>query len=214
MLGFSPLLSSVPAPAQTSLFGKTEVTQANYVAVAAPIGTGAKHQLLLIEQINNSRPCWSESGSNPTLIDPLLSTFNFSGICGRSTDANGYSIRTNDVDLGLKYSLAVVRQNGDMVLIGRPQQRTDPSLEIGRVLGETNGFAKINLNAGWRFTRRTFDGKTLGHVYLTNDQSLASLAGQTPMPAPTPTPRSDPTPAPTPTPARPDPHQRQHRTPR
>ncbi len=200
VLGMTPLLSA-PSNAQ-SLFGKTEIDQSGFVAVASPIGNGARHQLLLIEQKSNTRACWGESGSNPTIIDPLLLTFNFSGICGRATDANGYSIRVNDEDLGLKYSLAIVRQGGDMVLIGRPQSRSNPSLEIGRAFGETTGFAKLVLNPGWRFTRRTFDGKALGHVYLTNDQTLSSLtgqstAGQTPPPGPTnPTPPTTPTPPP------------------
>jgi hypothetical protein len=46
-----------------------------------------------LEQIPGKQKCWSESGSNPVMIDPLLLNFDFTGICRRATDSNGYSIR-------------------------------------------------------------------------------------------------------------------------
>ncbi|NJN32696.1 MAG: DUF3747 domain-containing protein, partial [Synechococcales cyanobacterium RM1_1_8] len=178
-----------PVEAAASIFGQTEQDQNAYIAIASPVDGGARHQLLVVEQRSNARQCWSESGSNPTIVDPLLLQFDFSGICGRSTDGNGYSIRVNgNQDIALDYSLAIVRRDGDLVLIGRPRLRTNPELVIGRAFGDTNGFAKINLNPGWRFTKRSFEGQILGHVYLANDQTLAAIAGQAPAPTPTPAP--------------------------
>ncbi len=156
------------SPAIASTFGQKEVEQNRFVAVAAPRGTTA-HQLLVVEQVSDARPCWSETGASPVQVDPLLVNFDFTGICGRSTDSNGYSIRMAGQDLGLQYSLRVVNRSGDLVLVGAPNDRTRAELEIGRANGSTPNFAKINLNPGWRFTKRTFGDRTLGHVYLTYD---------------------------------------------
>jgi N-acetylmuramoyl-L-alanine amidase len=176
-----------------SPFGQQEVDQGKFIAVAAPIGSGNAHQLLILEQVSNSRRCWNEAGNAPVEVDPLLLGFDFTGICGRSTDSNGYSIRMNGQDLGVQYSLRVARQNGEMVLVGVPFRGQGETLEIGRTGGITNNFAKISLDDGWRFTKRTYDGRTLGHVYLTYDGTAAvpTPGGGTtlpPLPTPTPTP--------------------------
>jgi Spy/CpxP family protein refolding chaperone len=181
------------APAHANTFGKTEVRQNNFIAVAAPVGS-TRHQLLVIEQVSNDRPCWQETGANPVEIDPLLLDFDFTGICGRSTDSNGYSIRVGDQDLGMQYTLRVVQDGNDMVLMGVPfSSRSGGSLEIGRARGVTSGFAKLQLNPGWRFTKRNYDGRTLGHVYLTNDLTLSELTNSTTTASrPTPTPQPKP----------------------
>ncbi|MGJ3244570.1 MAG: DUF3747 domain-containing protein [Elainellaceae cyanobacterium] len=163
------------SPAIAVNFGQKEVDQNKFVAVAAPYGNNA-HQLLILEQIAETRPCWREFGSAPVQIDPLLTNFDFTGICGRSTDSNGYSIRMDEQDLGLRYSLRIVRRDGNLMLIGAPNRnRNSPEIEIGRANGVVNDFAKIQLNPGWRFAKRTYDGRTLGHVYLTYDSSLPGV---------------------------------------
>ncbi|HIK08904.1 MAG TPA: DUF3747 domain-containing protein [Oscillatoriaceae cyanobacterium M33_DOE_052] len=178
-------------PAAAALFGKQEVNQNEFIAVAIPRGT-TRYGLVIIEQQSSQRRCWSESGSNPTNVDLLLLTFDFTGICGRSTDSNGYSLRVSDEDLGLTYTLRLVNRGNEVVLIGDPSSSSRPQIEIGRTFGIPTGPTKIVLDPTWRFTKRTYEGKTLGHVYLTNNQTLAALgaaAGSTPTPTPTPTPR-------------------------
>lgn len=156
-------------PTTAATFDQTEVDQSKFIAIAAPFGEKA-HQLLIIEQVSPKRQCWSESGSNPVTVEPLLLNFDFTGICGRSTDSNGYSIRVAEQDLGLDYLLRVVERDGELLLIG--SHRTDrkaPEIVIGRTYGLNSGFSKIFLEPDWRFTRRTYQGKTLGHVYLSSN---------------------------------------------
>lgn len=186
------------APALASQFGKQEVDQNKFVAIAAPYRGGSAHQLLVLEQVSNSRACWSETPGTPTQVEPLLLNFDFTGICGRATDSNGYSIRVNDQDLGLQYSLRVVRRDGDMLLIGSPNNRNNPQLLIGSTSGVTPDFAKIDLEEGWRFTKRTFEGRALGHVYLTYEGELPPANVPTPTPGTPTTPPVTPTPTPTP----------------
>lgn len=167
---------AVSPAAMANQFGQQEISSNRAIAVAAPVNNGSSHQLLILEQVSSSRSCWQEQAGNPTIVDPLLLNFDFSGICGRSTDSNGYSVRLGGEDMNWRYSLRVVQQNNDIVLYAAPvSDRTLPTLEIGRVGGATNDFAKIRLNSGWRLTKRTYNGSTLGHFYLTNDQTLAQL---------------------------------------
>jgi len=170
-------------------FNHREIAQNAVVAIAAP--AGHSHQLLILEQLNSRRPCWSESGQAPVEVDPLLVDFDFTGICGRSTDSNGYSLRVNGQDLGLKYRLRLVKRANDLVLVASPFDRRSPNLEIGRTNGLPQTFGKIFLNPGWRMTKRTYKGQTLGHIYLTHDQDLTTLlaAPRTPsIPRPVPQP--------------------------
>lgn len=160
------------APAIAATFGQKEVDQSQFVVVAAPIGTTDSYKLLILEQISDERDCWRESGANPTVVDPLLLSFDFSGICRRYTDSNGYSIRMDGQDKALEYNLRVVRQDNDVVLLGVEvdDDETDadpPELAIGSTNGIAPGFLKINLDPRWRLTRRTFENKALGHVYMT-----------------------------------------------
>jgi N-acetylmuramoyl-L-alanine amidase len=154
-----------------SQFGQKEVDQNKFIAIASPYRNGEAHQLLVVEQMTDARPCWSESGTAPTLISPLLLQFDFTGVCGRSTDGNGYSVRMGGEDLALRYSLRVLHRAGDLVLVGAPRDRGGEELVIGKTSGMTPDFAKITLNEGWRFTKRTLGDRTLGHVYLTYDGS-------------------------------------------
>jgi N-acetylmuramoyl-L-alanine amidase len=160
-------------------FGQKEVDQSKFIAIASPYQGGRAHQLLVVEQVTDARPCWTESGAAPTLVNPLLMQFDFTGICDRKTDANGYSIRMNGEDLALRYSLRVLRRDGDMVLVGAPRQRGAQEIIIGRTAGETTDFAKITLDPGWRFTKRMLEDRTLGHVYLTYDGNAPDGGGTT-----------------------------------
>ncbi|NET05156.1 MAG: DUF3747 domain-containing protein [Symploca sp. SIO2B6] len=156
-------------PSNANTFDSTEVNDDNFVTVAAPFGSN-QYQLLIIEQISNRRACWRENHSNPVIVEPLLLNFNFTGICRRSLDSNGYSIRMNGQDLGLDYILRLIEHDGELLLLGTPiKERNAPEIEIGTTRGMNNGFHKIFLNPGWRLTRRIYQGRRLGHIYLTSD---------------------------------------------
>ena len=165
-LGLLTLSSIIPAKA--NLFDQKEVDQSRYVAIAIPRDFGP--QLLILEQKTDARQCWSESGDRPTLVDPLLLNFNFTGICGRATDSNGYSIRMAGTDLALDYALSLQMSGGDIRLMGISRIDSNaPRLLIGKTYGLANGMTKIILEPGWRFAKRSYQGKELGHIYITTD---------------------------------------------
>lgn len=171
---------STLSPAITATFGQQEVDQNKFIAIAVPRGDGSAHQLLILEQIALRKPCWKESSTSSITLKLLLLNFDFTGICGRSTDSNGYSIRMAGQDLGLQYSLSIVKRDGDLVLIGTSNTaRNAPAIAIGRTHSISSSFSKIILEPGWRFTKRTFNSKTLGHVYLTSDLAPPATANPT-----------------------------------
>jgi hypothetical protein len=154
-------------------FDQTEVNQGRFVAVAVPRGNNY-YNLTILEQVSDQRRCWQESGNSPTIIEPLLLQFNFSGICGRNSDSNGYSIRHKGSDLALQYRLSLQPRGNEVVLLGMPasaSQGTTPVV-LGRTRGLSSSLMKINLDPGWKFTKRSYQGKTLGHIYLTHEGTL------------------------------------------
>ncbi|MBF2027539.1 MAG: DUF3747 domain-containing protein [Oscillatoriales cyanobacterium C42_A2020_001] len=173
-------ISSVvyPTAAQSVQFDQMEISDpSRFVIMAAPIGNTGSYKLLIFEQLNNRRLCWREMGNNPTIVEPLFLEFDFTGICGRSTDSNAYSVRVAGEDLGKRYNLRLARQQNELVLIGFSlTDREVEFFEIGRTNGLTDGFLKINLDPNWRLTRRSHQGKAVGHLYFTSDRSLLELA--------------------------------------
>lgn len=179
-------------PATAVSFDQQEVDQSQFIAIARPYGEN-KYDLLLLQQIPGQRQCWSESGSNPTVVEPLLLNFDFTGSCERSTDSNGYSIRIDGQDYGLNYLLRVVERQGELILVGTHRSNpSQPEVVVGRTAGLAAGFLKINLDPGWRFTKRAYGGKVLGHVYLTGESSALQPPATASQSEATPSPEAEP----------------------
>jgi hypothetical protein len=150
-----------------ALFQIAELNQSNFVLVAAPIGDGARAQLNIYEQLNDRRPCYAVLGGQPAQVDPLLSTFDFTGICGRFLDANGYSLRIGSTDLASMYRLSVQRRADDNLLLAVPTRPdSGPEMVVARTQGAGNGFLQLVFEPGWELKRRAYNGRNLGHVYL------------------------------------------------
>jgi hypothetical protein len=161
----STLTNFFPSASVSALsFGEKEVNQEGFAVVAAPYRHG--YNLLILEQIPGQRPCWSETGSNPTIVNPLFLEFDFTKACIRSSDSNSYSIRFGGEDYGLDYLLNVVKKEGELHLIGTPRDPNRPELLIGQTNGLSTGSLKFHLNPGWRLTKRTFEGNATEHIYL------------------------------------------------
>jgi hypothetical protein len=165
-------------PATAADFGQQEVDQNKFVAISVP-HVGHSPHLVILEQISNSQPCWKESGTSPVAVEALLLNFDFTGICNRSTDGNGYSIRMAGQELGLLYKLKIIKLNSEFVLVGISNNDPKaPAIKIGRTYEIGSGLTKINLEPGWRFTKRTYNGQTIGHIYLTSDLAAPNVHSQ------------------------------------
>ena len=167
------LVTSPAASAYT--FGQQPIAPNLAIPVATPIRDGAFYNLMILEQVPNRRQCWQEQAQEggPTVVDPLLLNFDFAGSCDRKTDSNGYSVRINGEDLGVHYRLEVIPRQDDLILLARhTRDRSQPTIEIGRTQGRTDGLLRIQLHSGWQLTRRLYNGQATGHIYLTHDDPL------------------------------------------
>ena len=173
--GLALWMSSVPsAQAQGSLFTAVPVDVSKFILVSAPIGSGERSQLNIYEQRSDKRPCFAVSGSSPAVVDPLLSRFDFTGICNRYIDGNGYSLRIGGDDLGTRYRLTVVNTGGDMELVASPtRDPSQPSFLVATTGAAGSGFLQFNFEPGWTLKRRAYGKKTLGHIYVFRDSAPA-----------------------------------------
>ncbi|MEM8721222.1 MAG: DUF3747 domain-containing protein [Cyanobacteria bacterium P01_G01_bin.39] len=171
-----------PALAQ---FTEEPMAKEQVVAVAVPAGA-VGYSLAVVEQIPGKQQCWAESGSNPTIIDPLWTTFDFTGSCRRSLDSNGYSVRMDGQDTSLDFRLDVVPKGDQLQLVAKGYQGGSDL-----VVGQTSGlpgdgdYLKIDLNPGWKFTKKGYQGKELGHFFFSGDSQAIAAAGDAPVPVAT-----------------------------
>jgi Protein of unknown function (DUF3747) len=179
LLGLSLALSAGQAAAVT--FEQKDLDPNQVVAVAVPLSQGDRYNLLILEQLSNARPCWQDKAGGS--IEPLLLQFDFTNICGRSTDSNGYSIRIAGEDKSLDYRLSIAKQGNRLVLRGLPARNArGPALEIAHTESVAPGFLKLVLNPEWHFAKRTYQGKTLGHIYLARNASPSEGGADNPYP--------------------------------
>ncbi len=177
-------LTSGEAGLAQALFQAGELDQSRFVLVAAPIGKGERAQLNIYEQIRPTRPCFAIGEGRPAPVNPLLATFDFTGICGRYIDANGYSLRVGGTDLATTYRLMVSRTANDTLLLAIPTRGGGAEMVVARSGGIAPGFLRLELEPGWRLMRRQFGGRSLGHVYVYTDSFPTPGAGPSVAPPP------------------------------
>ena len=189
---FATAVAFAATPAVASaLFQAADLSQERFVLVAAPIGDGVRAQLNIYEQVKPTRPCFAVAPGSPAPVDPLLATFDFSGICSRFIDANGYSVRVGGADLATSYRLTVLRQSGDNVLLAVPTKAgAGPEMLVARTQDPGAGFLQLVFEPGWQLKRRAYGGRNLGHVYLYRD-TWPDTAIQPGLPVVAPSPISD-----------------------
>jgi hypothetical protein len=171
-LGFAISMITQTSRAGTkSLFGASlPLNPKVYALVAAPISTTGSYTLHIYEQVSKKRKCWETDANNPNTIKPLLDDFDFTAICSRYIDSNGYSIRINDEDMGLIYSIKVFSSTKYLCLVGLPRSSSMglPALLLGKAAraNSVGVFYRIRLEDHWHTSKRQFGGKSLGHLYL------------------------------------------------
>ena len=114
------------------------------------------------------------------MIDPALNRFNFSGICSRYLDSNGYSLRVGDDDVSPRYRLRLESQGNTLVLLAMSGSHPT-ELVVGRgpiPLRDRSGFVALKLEPGWQLERRMYGERSLSHVYFANPQPLDGLIAQ------------------------------------
>jgi hypothetical protein len=156
------------------LFSSAPVESASFAVLARPVGDD-DWTLVVLEQLRARPFCWTPRPDG--LVDPTLNRFDYTGICGRFIDSNGYSLRIGEADLGHAYRLRVQRRGRDLQLLAATASR-GAELLVGRGTvprRDRDLFVSLQLEPGWELQRRMFGARSLNHVYFANGQPLDRL---------------------------------------
>ena len=160
--------------AARSLFDSAAVPEERFAVLAQPIGR-AQWKLLVLEQIKAQPRCWRARQDG--LVEPSLNRFNFSGICKRYLDSNGYSLRSGGQDLGTRFRFRLKRSGTSLKLEALdPQQRAPLLVGQARISKrDPNGFVALRLEPGWALERRVYQGRPLNHLYFAHQEPVNRL---------------------------------------
>jgi hypothetical protein len=160
------------------LFEAGPVDPGRYAVLGRPLGNG-EWTLLVLEQIKPTPLCWQRRPDG--LVDPSLNRFDFTGICGRYLDSNGYSLRLgNQEDSGLGAGRLRLRleQSGQDLRLLASSPALSQDLLVGRAsvpARDRDAFVALRLNPGWELQRRRYGSQTLNHLYFANAASAEQL---------------------------------------
>ncbi|MCP9899616.1 DUF3747 domain-containing protein [Cyanobium sp. Cruz CV13-4-11] len=156
------------------LFQTTEVDADRFAVLARPVGN-SEWTLLVLEQLATQPSCWQARPDG--LVDPTLNRFDYTGICNRYLDSNGYSLRVADQDLGTTYRLQV-QQVGSRLELQAVSPSNAAVLVVGRAevpRRDRDGFVSLTLEPGWDLKRRTYEQRSLSHLYFASPAPLEQL---------------------------------------
>ena len=172
-VGLAAIAGSLPGLAR-ALFDSRPLNQERFAILAQAVGTD-RWKLLVLEQIKTRPLCWEERQDG--LMKPSLNNFDFTGICSRYLDSNGYSLRTSGKDAEKRYRLRLKQSRNGLALQAMDSVRGG-GITVARasnVRRDKNAFVKLTLEPGWSLERRSYKGRTLSHVYFANAEPLNTL---------------------------------------
>ena len=110
-------------------------------------------------------------------MKPSLNNFDFTGICSRYLDSNGYSLRTSGKDADKRYRLRLKQSRNGLALQAMDSVRSGGTTvaRASKVRRNKNAFVKLTLEPGWSLERRSYKGRTLSHVYFSNKKPMNTL---------------------------------------
>ncbi len=163
-----------PLARAEGVFSSQPIDASRFAVLGKPVGE-ADWSLVVLEQVQPRPLCWEARPDG--LIDAALNRFDFTGICNRYIDSNGYSLRVSDEDLASSYRLRL-RQVGQELQLQAMSPLETTTLLLGRgsvIRRDRDGFVAITLEPDWQLNRRVFGQKSLSHVYFASASPLAQL---------------------------------------
>jgi hypothetical protein len=166
--------SLLPHALAGDLFTSQPVDKARFAVLAKPVGR-SDWNLLVLEQLAPVPHCWESRADG--LVDPALNRFDYTGICSRYLDSNGYSLRIGQNDLGGSYRLRLQQQGTSLQLLAmNPNEASELLVAKGRISRrDRDGFVALDLEPGWELERRLYGQQALSHLYFANATPLARL---------------------------------------
>ncbi|MFM7269534.1 MAG: DUF3747 domain-containing protein [Cyanobium sp.] len=179
LLGGSALIAALaPWGRAAALFEARPVQAERFAVLARPVGRD-DWTLLVLEQLQPAPLCWQSRSDG--LVDPSLNRFDFTGICGRFIDSNGYSLRFADGEArrdgseGLRLRVEAVADELQL-------QAASPDLSGVLVVGRAplparvrDAFVALRLEPGWELRRRSYGSQMLNHLYFSHPTPARQL---------------------------------------
>ncbi len=164
----------LPRAQAVDLFTSQPVDKARFAVLAKPVGR-SDWNLLVLEQLAPLPHCWESRADG--LVDPALNRFDYTGICSRYLDSNGYSLRVGQTDLGSSYRLRLQQQGTSLQLLAmNPNEASELLVAKGSISRrDRDGFVALELEPGWELQRRLYGQQALSHLYFANATPLARL---------------------------------------
>ena len=172
-VGLAAIAGSMPGWTR-ALFDSSPLQEERFAILAQAVGRD-RWKLLLLEQIKARPLCWEERQDG--LMNPSLNSFDFTGICSRYLDSNGYSLRTSGKDADKRYRLGLKQSRNGLALQAMDSVQGDSTTvaRANNVRRDKNAFVKLTLEPGWSLERRSYKGRTLSHVYFANTTPINTL---------------------------------------
>jgi hypothetical protein len=151
-------------------FDSIPVEAGRTIALAQPL-SGDRWNLVLLEQLAAAPPCWRrfDDGTVITYEKNLPA-----GACGLYSSSSAYSLRIADNDLSHPWRLRVESRGPRLELLATsPAQPT--ALLVGSAEARGDGLVELQLAEGWGFGRRSFQGRSLNHLYVSHAEPLPVL---------------------------------------
>jgi len=160
--------------AAANLFDSQPLEQERFAVLAQAVGRD-RWKLLVLEQVQSKPLCWETRRDG--LVTPSLNSFDFTGICSRYLDSNGYSLRTGGSDMASSFRLRLDTDQQGLRLSAMDPDRGVPIVvaRAKRPQRDRNAFVKLQLEPGWSLERRAYQGRTLSHVYFAHAASTDTL---------------------------------------
>lgn len=155
-------------------FGSEAIEAGSAIALAQPLANGSWN-LVVIEQRQPAPPCWRHNSDGTVTT---YETYQPETVCGRYLSNSAYSLRIANTDLRHPWRLRVEEQGGQLQLLASGSQQAQPLL-VGTAQaagqGGGRGLVALQLREGWSLERRTYQGRSLGHLYVANAEPLPVL---------------------------------------
>lgn len=172
---------SLPALVQArALFNSQPIPPNQVLALAQPLA-GNRWGLVLLEQRQASVPCWQNQADGTVLS--MADGVRNETYCGRYASSGAYSLRVGGNDLSRPWQLKLEASNGQLELQATSPQTTSPIVVAQAPIptGATapNTLVPMELQTGWGLERRSYDGRLLSHIYVSNSDPLPLLLAKT-----------------------------------
>jgi hypothetical protein len=166
--GVLPLpLAQAAAP-----FGSEPLAEERVIALAQPL-SGNRWNLIVLEQREPEPPCWRRNANGSVLTYEMHLP---ESTCGRYLSSSAYSLRVAGEDLRQPWRLRVENSNGRLQLLASGSQGQPLVIGSGQAAG--SALVELKLQNDWTFERRSFEGQSVGHLYLAHANPLPVLLAQ------------------------------------